>query len=94
MATTLSVNPKDNVAGNTEGKTELPTNVSTGSNSNNDVPEGAEVVSEVSVMNCRFAELNKKYDELKSLTRDSKKKGEVAKHSKPQIKLTIGFYGI
>ncbi len=51
----------------------------------------AVVNADVIAMNSKFNELNKKYEELKSLARDGKKKGEVAKHRKPQIKRSIGF---
>lgn len=39
----------------------------------------------------QLEELNKKYEEVKNIAREGRKKGEVAKHSKPQIKRSIGF---
>ncbi len=41
--------------------------------------------------NKQLEELNKKYEEVKNIAREGRKKGEVAKHSKPQIKRSIGF---
>ncbi len=82
----ISTDPKANgvnMAGNSEGSKSKSVN-----------EEGSiqvEVNAEVSAMNSKFDDLNKKYEELKALARDGKKKGEVAKHSKPQIKRSIGF---
>ena len=46
---------------------------------------------EASRLNKQLQDLNKKYEEVKNIAREGRKKGEVAKHSKPQIKRSIGF---
>ena len=82
----ISTDPKANgvnTAGNSEG--------SKSKSANEEGSIQVEVNAEVSAMNSKFDDLNKKYEELKALARDGKKKGEVAKHSKPQIKRSIGF---
>ncbi len=81
--------PVDPKAGNSEGaksKSDSPDD-----KVNEEGSIQVEVNAKVSAMSSKFDDLNKKYEELKALARDGKKKGEVAKHSKPQIKRSIDF---
>ena len=62
------------------------------SSSNSDVLNHFNNVNRDSaIFNKQLEELNKKYEEVKNIAREGRKKGEVAKHSKPQIKRSIGF---
>lgn len=91
MSYVLSVDPKVNAGTSKDGvqppNSETPKGVAAGLVGGSQSVENADVAA----MNNKFNELNKKYEELKSLARDGKKKGEVAKHRKPQIKRSIGF---